>query len=76
MGGQGEDVTLGVGHNIALPAFDLFACIIASWPAAFGGLYALAVDNTGCRAFSASHDTAIRLQKSLHHVRVKVSTDA
>ena len=39
-----NEIALGVGHDVPLATLDLLACIIAPWPAALGGLDALAVD--------------------------------
>ena len=44
-----NQVTLGVGEDVAFAALDLLASIIAPRTAAFRGFYALTVDHTGAR---------------------------
>ena len=43
-----DEQALGLGEDVALSAFDLFACVIAAWPAALGRFDALAVSHA-CR---------------------------
>lgn len=57
-----ETATIRVDQRVALPALDLLARVIASWPTAFGRLDALAVDNNSARARVAPHPLAV-----LHH---------
>ena len=42
-----DEVSVGVGQDVALAALHLLASVIALWPAAFGGFDALAVDHPG-----------------------------
>ncbi len=44
-----NEVTAGVGEDMALATLDLLAGVIASWAAALGCLDALAVDHSGTR---------------------------
>tara|TARA_R110002167_G_scaffold253980_1_gene460254 strand:+ start:4056 stop:4733 length:678 start_codon:yes stop_codon:yes gene_type:complete len=61
IGGVHEDEDekpAGIGQDVALPALDLLARVIATRAAAFGGFDRLTVDHTGTRGSLATLDLA------------------
>jgi hypothetical protein len=47
-GFQSDQISLGIGHDVALAAFDLLSCVKAPWATALRSFHRLAVNHAGC----------------------------
>jgi hypothetical protein len=62
---ESDQISLGIGDDVALAALDFLACVKAPWATAFRGFHRLAVNHSGRRARLSTSRLARRHHESV-----------